>query len=119
MNWNDLSSLSSFGDWGVVLAFCGVFGSGFVFVYKELKEQNRLRQQREDNRKQEHEKEILMLSANLEKISKRLENNDTRTDFAESLGLYAHERLDEHLNEKQLSILKKASRSTSSRETKE
>ena len=108
MDWNGISSLSAFGAWGVVLAFCGVLGGGFTFVYKEWKEQNRLRQEREENRKHQHEKEIEMLSSTLDKIARRLDHNDDRTDFAESLGLYAHERLDAHLGEDKLPILKKA-----------
>ena len=108
MDWNGVSSLSAFGAWGIVMAFCAVFGGSFSFVYKEWKEQNRLRQEREENRKQEHEKEIDMLSSALDKITHRLDNNDDRTDFSESLGWYAHERLDEHLGEDKLPILKKA-----------
>ena len=110
MDWNGISSLSAFGAWGVVMAFCVMFGGGFSFIYREWKESNRLRQEREENRKQEHEKEIDMLSSALDKIGRRLDSNDDRTDYAESLGMYAHERLDEHLGEEKLTILKKARR---------
>lgn len=110
MDYNGISSLQVFGKLGGILAFLIIVGKGLWLIWGEVKEHNRLRQEKEENRKKEHLESMQLLEKNLERISDRLDRNDDKTDFAENLGLYAHERLDQHLGENHLPILKKARR---------